>query len=354
MRKFAVFSGFLGAGKTTAMMALTRCYTEHYGKAAMISNDLGHGVDLADARQAGLAGCRSAEITDECICFVRDRLAAQLDAFYDEGCDLVVSDIPGFGVGALEHVYHGLEADFPGRFSLAPFTVLTEPRTVDILRQDTPDDMAPILRAQLKEADLIVLNKCDLLTAADRDAQLAWLRGAFTQAQVLGISALTGEGLEALSLALRNGSASLRHPDIDYEDADLITAMDSLSEYYLQYHAVVCCNDFDGTAYLTELAGRLRDGFAARGFFTVPHFKLLAWTPEGDYGKTDLLGIGRPIEITHRFVRPCTQIAVILNASAACPAGVLKDLADEAVRTVSEAYQLERMIFKEECFNLGE
>ena len=38
MRKFVVFSGFLGSGKTTTMMALTRYYTAHHGKAAMISN----------------------------------------------------------------------------------------------------------------------------------------------------------------------------------------------------------------------------------------------------------------------------------------------------------------------------
>ena len=38
MNKFVVFSGFLGSGKTTTMMALTQYYSAHYGKAAMISN----------------------------------------------------------------------------------------------------------------------------------------------------------------------------------------------------------------------------------------------------------------------------------------------------------------------------
>ena len=52
MRKFAVFSGFLGSGKTTTMIALTRYHTAHHGKAAMISNDLGEGVTLADDRLA--------------------------------------------------------------------------------------------------------------------------------------------------------------------------------------------------------------------------------------------------------------------------------------------------------------
>ena len=49
MKKFAVFSGFLGSGKTTAMMALTHLLSAKYGKAAMITNDLG-GQGLADDR----------------------------------------------------------------------------------------------------------------------------------------------------------------------------------------------------------------------------------------------------------------------------------------------------------------
>ena len=113
MGKFAVFSGFLGAGKTTTMMALTKYVTGKYGKAAMISNDLGHGVTLADHRLAKLSGVNAWEITDNCICYVNELLAERLDSCFADGCILAVSDIPGFGVGALEHVYHGLAEKAP-------------------------------------------------------------------------------------------------------------------------------------------------------------------------------------------------------------------------------------------------
>ena len=95
MRKFAVFSGFLGSGKTTAMMALTEYYTKRHGKAAMISNDLGHGVTLADHRLARLKGCSASEMTETCICYQNENLADRLNAYYREGCELVISDIPG-------------------------------------------------------------------------------------------------------------------------------------------------------------------------------------------------------------------------------------------------------------------
>ena len=146
MKKFAVFSGFLGSGKTTTMIALTKYYTEHYGKAAMISNDLGEGVTLADHRLAQLNGVNASEITDECICFCHDVLTRRLNAYYDEECELVISDIPGFGVGALEHVYHGLIEGYPGQFQLAPFTVLIEPCNAAMLRSGQESDAAYILR----------------------------------------------------------------------------------------------------------------------------------------------------------------------------------------------------------------
>ncbi len=353
MKKFAVFSGFLGSGKTTTMMALTQYYTAHHGRAAMISNDLGEGVTLADDRLARLSGVNASQITDECICFCHDVLTERLNGYYDDGCELVVSDIPGFGVGALEHVYHGLSKEYPGQFELGPFTVLIEPRNAALLREGQGGDMAHILRAQLKEADLIVLNKCDLLKDAELEADRAWLAGQFPQADVIAISAVTGEGLENLSQALMNGTASMQHPDIDYDDEDLQNAMDRLTEYYLEYVAQVCCNDFDGTEYLSDIAHMVQAELQTRDC-EIPHMKLLAWEPEGDFSKVDLLGTDRPVEVTRRFERPCTDLAVILNANASCPAAVLDEVIEEAVKAVSERYQLELRFFKKECFNLGE
>lgn len=353
MKKFVVFGGFLGSGKTTTMMALTKYHTEHYGKAAMISNDLGR-QSLADNKLANLAGCNASELTGECICYQTENLVDRLDYLFDsEGCRLVISDIPGFGVGALEHVYHTLQERYTDRFELAPFTVLVEPHTIELLKKDQAGDLEYILRTQLAEADLIVLNKCDLAAdGCEKEDCLAYLRSQYPGAQVIGISALTGQGLDELSRALTDGRASMQRPDIGYGGPAFGTAMGKISEYYIQYHAVVCCNAFDGNAYLTDMASRIQAAILVAGC-EIPHLKLLAWEPEGDYGKVDLLGTLRPIAVSKRFEKPCTGLAVMLNASAACPAQKLDGIMTEAVEAVSAAYQLELMIFKKECFGMG-
>ena len=333
------------------MMALTKYHTAHHGKAAMISNDLG-GKGLADNRYAQFGGCNASEITNECICYVNEQLADRLRAYYAEGCELVVSDIPGFGVGALDHVYHGLSEKFPGQFNLAPFTVLTEPKTVAHLRSGKGGDLDYLLNTQLVEADLIVLNKRDLLSPTEVEEDLAWLRQQYPEAEAIAISALTGEGLEELSQALMTGSASMRRPDIGYGGPVFMEAMTKLSEYYLQYHATVCCNDFDGSAYLRDLAEAVQTAIAAGGY-EIPHLKLLAWTAEGDYAKVDLLGTDRAVEPAHSFTGPCTELAVVLNGSAACPYAELDNLITGTAEEVSRRYQLELMIFNKECFGMG-
>ena len=346
MRKFAVFSGFLGSGKTSTMMALTSWHSENRGKAAMITNDLG-GPGLADDRFAKLRGVRASEITNDCICYKNEELMDKLNRLFDEGCELIVSDIPGFGVGALEHVYHGLAEKFPGECELAPFTVLVEPRTVQLLRGGFNEDLLYILDTQLVEADLILLNKCDTIDLSERAACETWLREKYPQAELLCISALTGENLDKLSHALCKGKASMRKPDIGYGGEAFTKIMEQVCEYNLQYYAVVCCDTFDGNDYLIRLGEAVKAAVSSVGA-EMPHMKILSWEPEGQYGKADMMGTTRPVELNQSFTHPCTELAVVLNSSAFGKRDELDKALSAAVEKVSEEFNLELNIFKKE------
>ena len=202
--------------------------------------------------------------------------------------------------------------------------------------------------AQLREADLIALNKCDLLSSEEIERACAYLAARYPEAEVLPISARRGDGIDALCRALLEGGASLRHPEIDYDGDALQAEMGSLSEVYCQYYARVCCFDFDGTAYLRELAEEI-----ARDPVCIPHLKLLAWTPDGDFGKVDWMH-GQKLEITRPFARPCTELAVIVNATAVCPPETLDARLSGAEQTVSDRFQLEVTVHRRDCFGMGE
>ena len=80
----------------------------------------------------------------------------------------------------------------------------------------------------------------------------------------------------------------------------------------------------------------------------MPHMKLLAWEPEGEYAKADMMGCDREIEINQRFSHPCTELAVVLNSSAFGCKENLDIILTETIKKISNDYQLEMIIFKKE------
>ena len=124
--KYMIVSGFLGSGKTTSMIAMARVINRKYGKAGIIANDLG-AKNLVDADYTRTADVEINEITGDCICYVTEDLVDHIHRLANGGCDLVMSDIPGCGIGGLDHVYLKLKQDYPGRFDLLPFTCLVDP-----------------------------------------------------------------------------------------------------------------------------------------------------------------------------------------------------------------------------------
>ena len=115
--KYVIVSGFLGSGKTTTMIAMGRVINKKYGKGPIIANDLG-AKNLVDADYTRTADMDITEITGDCICYVNEDLVAHIDRLSNAGADVVMSDIPGCGIGALDHVYIQLKEKYPEKYDL--------------------------------------------------------------------------------------------------------------------------------------------------------------------------------------------------------------------------------------------
>lgn len=358
MKKFLVVSGFLGAGKTTVMIALHHELKRELGiEPAVIANDLG-AKDLVDTLYSKNCGCSVTELTGECICYQTENLVERLRGLFDyQHKAFVMSDIPGCGVGALDHVYHKLEREYPGEFQLAPFTVVADPGRLRMLMPEAadihlPQEMKYLFRSQLEEADVIVLNKIDLLSEEEQAEILKFLEGICPDTKVFAVSAREGAGIPALARYLTEHSAGLKKVDIGYGGAEFMAAEEKLSWYNRQYYARVCCNDFDGNAYLTDLAEGIREKLLQKGR-NVPHLKLFAHTEDGqDYAKLSLTGVDDPLEKDRCFERPLTALPVIINARAACEALLFSEIVDEVMAETGKKYQLEILVFFTECFGM--
>ena len=233
--KYMVTSGFLGAGKTTSMLALAREINARWGKAAILANDLGAG-NIVDADYTATSEVLTTSIAGNCICYQHENLVDKLRQLAAAGATVIFSDIPGCGIGALDHVYLQLAEREGDEFELMPFTCIVDPERMRMLMEgegdiNLPPEMRFLLDAQMAEADLIVLNKTDLLSPAELEQRLALIRTLHPDTPVMTMSARTGEGVDAVADYLMTHSAAAEHREIGYGSEAFMAAERLLSWY---------------------------------------------------------------------------------------------------------------------------
>jgi G3E family GTPase len=109
------------------------------------------------------------------------------------------------------------------QFDLAPFTVLIDAnRLRDALDQNPISLLHPsaryIIRKQLEEADIMVLNKVDQISASDLHKLREELQNQFPHSPLLSMSALYGQGIPAWLEWVQKGTpASQKIADVDYD-----------------------------------------------------------------------------------------------------------------------------------------
>lgn len=197
--------GFLGAGKTTLILAAARELKQRGMRSAAILNDQSDA--LVDTQLATLHGVPSGEVTEGCFCCRLSDLTEQLDAIHAHAPHVIFAEPVGSCTDISATVLHPLLED--GIYRLAPFTVLVDPgRASELLRPDAEENIAFLFHKQLEEADLICFTKSDLFSVAPE----------LGLGNVRQISAHTGQGVAAWLDEVLAGELSATKDvlDIDY------------------------------------------------------------------------------------------------------------------------------------------
>jgi hypothetical protein len=206
-----------------------------------------------------------------------------------------------------------------------------------------------VYRTQLDEAEVIVVNKRDLLEPA-RQARLEdGLRSAFPAAEVLSVSARTGDGLDAwFSRVVGADSDTRPAPDVDYDDyAD----GEALLGWYNGTFRLDADSAFDGNALLTDVAATVRARLVAAGL-DVAHFKMTL-APEahlGDLGALNLVASDRIPELSHRLQDPLAAGELIVNLRAEGDPGDLQASVADAVAAAVRARGATAAVLHQEHF----
>lgn len=356
--KYMIVSGFLGAGKTTSMIAMARVINRKYGRAGIIANDLG-AKNLVDADYTRTADVDINEITGDCICYVTEDLVDHINRLAGTGCDVVISDIPGCGIGGLDHVYLKLKADYPGQFDLLPFVCVVDPERLRMILPERaninlPEEMRFLLNAQMAEADLLVLNKTDLLSPEELEFDLSFIKQAYPDVPVMTMSARTGEGVEEVVDFVMAHRSPAEHREIGYGTAEFDAAEAQMCWYNRRFFARQRDEKMiDFNQLVDDFLEAIRDGLieAKRN---VGHLKLFAAGEGDDFVKGSLVGVDYDIEYERTLEKQYAAMSIIVNARAMCESDTLGEIMEDAIDEIKAKYGVKCNIIFTECFGFAD
>ncbi|MDE3201759.1 MAG: hypothetical protein KGN79_12660 [Acidobacteriota bacterium] len=198
--------GFLGAGKTSLIMAASRMLAKRGVSCAAILND--QGDELVDTRQVQQNGTSVSEVTGGCFCCQFTKLRESIDALRQTSPQVIFAEPVGSCTDIVATVLNPLrrESDL---VRIAPFTVLVDPNRAEQMQTfDADPSMLFLWKKQLEEADIVCTTKLD------RYPDISILP------QAMRVSSKSGEGIRAwLDLVLTKGLSAGEHTlEIDYEE----------------------------------------------------------------------------------------------------------------------------------------
>ncbi len=213
--------GFLGSGKTTLLYEAALKLAKSGRRVGLITND--QASELVDTAFLEQSGGIVSEVSGSCFCCNFTGLTdAVFNMIQEKEVDVILAEPVGSCTDLSATLFQPLKQQFEKDLEIAPLTVLADPeRLSDILNGKTSGlhaSAAYIIRKQLEEADIIVINKKDLFTQ-DRVDTLHKRSGIeWPGAEIFDISAKNGEGLSDWLDNVMNGlEAGVRLAEVDYE-----------------------------------------------------------------------------------------------------------------------------------------
>ena len=271
---YVMVGGFLGAGKTTALLRLAEHFTAQGRRVGLITNDQSQG--LVDTSMVNAKGYPVEEITGGCFCCRFTSLTDAADRLTREAQpEVFLAEPVGSCTDLRATVQYPLRRMYGTNYRVAPLSVLVDPtRAARMVGLESGRGFSPkvqyIYEKQLEEADVIVINKSDLLSPERRQALEQALTSRFPHAEIVTVSARTGENLDDWFGRLSDTLAARDAMDVDYD-------IYAEGEALLGWHNATCrlsaAAPFDGNQFLTRLAARVQQMLADQGL-EVAHFKM--------------------------------------------------------------------------------
>lgn len=353
--KLVTVGGFLGAGKTTTILRAISHLKAEGLTAVYITNDQGEGlVDTALGRANGVP---VGEVIRGCFCCRFDELVRTVMRLVaEQQPNIVFAEAVGSCADLISTVVKPLRQHYGEQLELAPYTVMVDPlrfedfQTPQVsLNSNQIDGVTYLFKKQIEEAQIVALNKVELLSENRLKQVREALERLAPSALLLPYSAYTGTNLDKL-IATWVNEVDLpgRQPlDIDYDlyaDAEAKLAWVNMTVQVLAMRS----SGFYPVEWLKQVlevvGGSVSSLSAALG-----HVKMQMDTAGGTT-KVSLVrqGASETFNLQQKTLALSGQ--VLINARVETDPSSLRRSLEDAIKTADDAYETQSTIIQEEAF----
>lgn len=351
MTRLIIVGGFLGAGKTTTLNAISSRLLAEGKKVGLITND--QAAELVDTVMLQRDGRIIKEVSGSCFCCNFPGLQSAVDELIDSGADIILAEPVGSCTDLSATILQPVKEMLAKQVELAPLSVLVDPvRLRAIIDGETGGlavSAAYIVRKQLEEADIIAINKRDILSPEEAEKLQQDAAGMFPQADIISFSAQEGTGLsEWLAKVLSTTVVGGHLTDVDYDIYAAGEAVLGWLNVTLELKTAgkeMAWKPFV-TNYLKALAGTFADKGAGIG-----HVKLLLENGSGQV-LANLTGAGAPLSVRGDDFQG-DAVRLIVNARVEMAPGELKELVMGGLTSVCDSNGIEKNVLALNCLQPG-
>lgn len=339
--RYIVVGGFLGSGKTTAITRLGQLFQKRGHKIGVVTND--EGTELVDTAQLRSSSFNVEEVTGGAFGIQPDALITATQRLTALGCDIILAECSGTSGNLHATLLKPIAQEFGSSISIAPLSVLVDPiRAARLLRLQSggsfSEKLSYIYRKQIEEAEILIINKTDLVAPALLTTLRKSLAELAPNAIVCTVSTRTGAGLDEWFNILSNKDHV--PPAENAFDTKVYNEAEALLGWLNCTVSVSSVRYFEADKLLIALATAIQS-LLKRDAIEVAHLKLLMRARNDSTDSTETAGINLvrndlAPELSGEIREPVQRADLILNLRAEAKPDLLHAAVNNAVMEIME------------------
>jgi len=353
--KLIFVGGFLGSGKTTALAGIAKKLLSLGKRVGIVTND--QSDNLADTvivrEMLSELGVPIEEVVAGCFCCKFEELIDNIEKILVHKPDILLGEPVGSCTDFVAAVANPIKIHYHEAFRFAPFSTMVDPdRVRELLLDETesnfPEEVAYLFGKQLEEADILVLNKIDLVTDAEAERLVSLLQAKYPEKEIIALSAREDVGVDKWLDILLSGrpGANTVLSQIDY---DRYARAEAVLGWLNAAIRISSDGLFAADKFVKDLFIELRESFKQeRG--EIGHLKSV-FTSGGKSLWVNLTNLTSAPLVSGNTLATLSKGSLILNARVQLSPDILEKIVREVVAKIAEKHAVKAEIDDLQCFS---